>query len=82
MNWYKFSQHLSIQEELGISAPKKYYLFSKEKREVIPEDDAISGVSHQFLTEEEADHLNATYAIGQWMTAEEIKEWLLENKGR
>lgn len=80
MNWYKFSQYLSVKEELGISAPKKYYLFSKEKQEIINEKDAIEGVSHQIMTEEEADHLNATYIIGQWMTLEEIKNWKIDNR--
>lgn len=79
MNWYKTALHLSIMEEPGISAPKKYYLFDMNKEKIISEQDSIDGSSEQMMTEEEAAHANATYSIGQWMTAKEIATWMNEN---
>ena len=81
MNWYKQAQSLSVTEELGISAPKKYYLFDTIHGKLVPPEDSIEGVSEQFMTEEQSAHFNATYTIGQWMTAKEIREWLDINKG-
>jgi len=76
MNWYKKSQYLSVTEELGISTPKKYYLFDKENNKLVSKNNAVDEMSEQMMTQEQADHANATYTIGQWMTAEEIREWL------
>jgi len=81
MSWYKRSQYLSVTEELGISAPKKYYLFDTAHGKLVPTEDSIEGVSEQVMTEEQAEHVNATYMIGQWMTTKEIREWLDVNKG-
>ena len=66
-------------EEINISAPKKYYLFDTRHGKVLSAEDSIEGVSEQVISEEEANHLNATYSIGQWLTAKEIVEWLKEN---
>lgn len=79
MNWYKLSYNLSIMEELGISAPKKYYLFDTNHGKIISKEDSIDGDNEQMMSEEEASHANATYSIGQWMTIKEIVQWLKEN---
>ena len=79
MNWYKQSQNLSVMEELGISTPKKYYLFDKNQRKLVPPEDSIEGESEQIMTEEQAKHANDTYMIGQWMTIDEIRDWFAEN---
>jgi hypothetical protein len=67
-------------EEIGISAPKKYYLFDTNHGKILSDEDSIEGISEQVMTEEEASHVNATYSIGQWMTMKQIIEWLKEHK--
>jgi len=80
MNWYKLAQHLSIMEELNISAPKKYYFFDTNHGKIFSKEDSIDGVSEQMMTEDEVKHINATYSIGQWMTTKQIIEWLKDHK--